>query len=186
MTGSAIASKRGSPIYKTCRTAIGAPQLRSQKGSVTHRDTNNSRLLPPLRIYWEANGSGSFTIEKFRCRGTYFLFGNVEINRLACFLSVPLDHICRGAQSPVKGFTAGSVYIADLCHEMVSLVFLYFFTTKSALHLFLQPLSLAPYSARGHLLPIGYIAKIRRFHNGLSGTANGRVIALDTPFSHSA
>jgi len=60
-----------------------------------HRHSNESRnfLSPGIRI--EAGGAGLFTIEKFTCCGTYFLFGNIEITGIAGFVSVPLDDISR-------------------------------------------------------------------------------------------
>ena len=63
---------------------------------IRHRHGNDSWnfLFPGIRI--EAGGVGSFTIEKFTCCGTYFLFGNIEITGIAGFVGVPLDHISRG------------------------------------------------------------------------------------------
>ncbi len=56
---------------------------------------------------------------------------------MATGIAVPFDNVSSGVQSAIEGFTAGSVYVANVYHKMVSLVIPYLFTTKSTLHDFL-------------------------------------------------
>jgi hypothetical protein len=64
-------------------------------------------------------------------------FGHCRVYSLTGRPAVAFDDLSGGVQAAVEGFTAGAVDIADIRHEMMRLIRLYFFTAKSALHDFL-------------------------------------------------